>query len=147
MFDPSTTKSQDCPIDHLKLKARRVVKYIAQGEVREHLLVHENYHLPESKGSLPHLWIGESMFEVLDEHINWDLYGQSSRLTTIANPTTIAPTDPQVPSTSSSSTPVPGISKDALSSEMRPSTATLGDNMWSTTLLGKKKVYMEKTRL
>ena len=58
MFDPSTTKSQDCPIDHLKLKSRRVVKYTAQGEVREHLLVHENCHLPESKGSLPHLWIG-----------------------------------------------------------------------------------------
>ncbi len=77
LFDPLAISVRDLPIAADKLRPLRVTTILKESAQTTPTQHDEDWRAPEAKGSLPYLWTGESVFEVLEEHINWELYNKS----------------------------------------------------------------------
>ena len=76
LFDPSV--AMDMPVDAEKLQAVRVTKIVRQGAETSVSQEDEDWRAIEARGSFPYLFTGESIFVVLEEHINWNLYNEGA---------------------------------------------------------------------
>ena len=74
LSDPLSTASKDFQVDPAKLKPLSITKIAKEGDLLPATQRDENFKADSGKGVYPYIWTGESIFEVLGECVDRNLY-------------------------------------------------------------------------